>query len=162
MLVVSDASPINILIRIEAVHVLELLFKRVVIPTAVAAEMSHPSTPNVVREWIAAPPSWLEIRTPASTTSDLSIDIGEREAISLAAELHADLLLVDDLRARRAAQRAGLQITGTIGVLERAAQHGVIDLKRALDSLVASDFSVSRQLIDDALARMPRPADGID
>ncbi len=57
MLVVSDASPLNVLIRIGLVDVLERLFGRVVIPPVVAREMSHPQTPAVVRDWLANRPS---------------------------------------------------------------------------------------------------------
>jgi predicted nucleic acid-binding protein len=49
MLVVSDASPVNVLIRIGQINVLPILFKAVVVPTAVAEEMFRPATPQIVR-----------------------------------------------------------------------------------------------------------------
>ena len=55
MLVVSDATPLNILVRSELVHVLPALFETIVIPPAVHRELCHPSTPPVVREWAQRP-----------------------------------------------------------------------------------------------------------
>jgi len=159
MLVVADASPLNVLIRIELIDVLEKLFGRVVIPPAVVKEMSHPNTPRVVREWLAIRPSWLDIRAPSALDTSLGLDPGECEAICLARELRADLLLVDDLRARRAAQRLGLNITGTIGVLELAAGRGLLDLQTALDRIRQTDFSVSDELLDAAIRRAARPGE---
>src|SRR5207244_5984193 len=103
MIVVSDASPLNVLVRIENVSVLETLFQSVFIPPAVAAELSHSGTPRSVREWLSAKPAWLNIRAPAQIDPTLDFDdAGEREAISLALELKADYLLADDRKARRA------------------------------------------------------------
>ena len=153
MLVVSDASPLNVLIRIELVSILETLFGRVVIPPAVAREMSHPNAPVAVREWLARRPSWIEIREPSATDLSLALDPGECEAICLAMQLGADLLLVDDLKARRVARRLGLAITGTIGILESAAERRLIDLPTALDRLRRTDFSISEDLLRAALRR---------
>ena len=66
MLVVSDASPVNVLIRIGQINVLPILFKAVVVPTAVAEEMSQPATPQVVRDWLDRPPPWFSVRAPSS------------------------------------------------------------------------------------------------
>ncbi len=61
MIVISDTSPINYLILIECVNVLPELYGRVMIPEGVFEELQRQSTPEVVREWIAAIPSWLEV-----------------------------------------------------------------------------------------------------
>ena len=152
-LVVSDASPINVLIRIGLVDVLEPLFGRVVIPPAVAREMSHPNTPTVVREWLAKHPPWIEVREPLVLDTGLALDPGECEAICLARQLKAELLLVDDLKARRVARRLGLTITGTIGILESAAEHQLLELADALGRLRQTDFAVSEDLLKAALRR---------
>jgi len=55
MIVVSDASPLNYLILIDAVRVLPQLFQRVYLPHRVAEELAHPTAPPTVRAWIASP-----------------------------------------------------------------------------------------------------------
>ncbi|MBX3402763.1 MAG: hypothetical protein KF699_05035 [Phycisphaeraceae bacterium] len=154
MIVVSDSSPLNILVRIAAVDVLPPLFGSVLIPPAVAAELNHESTPAVIRDWLATCPGWLVVRPPAKVDPTILFnDPGEREAISLAAELGADAILVDDRRARRAAQQRGLVTIGTIGILETAAAKGLLGLPDALQRLVRTDFHIAPGIIESALAR---------
>ncbi len=118
MLVVSDASPINILIRIGQIEVLPVLFKSVVIPTSVAQEMSRPATPQVVRDWVAHPPAWFTVRMPHSPVSPTELrHRGERDAISLAQEIHADAILLDEEKPRAEARSLGFAVIGTIGIL---------------------------------------------
>jgi len=69
------------------------LFKQIVIPPEVAAEMRHAKAPDLVRSFIAAPPSWLSIQAPAVMLPLPELDAGEAAAISLAAELGAALLI---------------------------------------------------------------------
>jgi len=153
MLVVADASPLNVLIRTGQVELLQALFARVVIPPAVAQEMMHPNAPQAVRDWIAARPSWLSIQQPVKVDGSLNVDPGEREAISLALELRAELLLVDDLKARVAARRVGISIMGTLGVLELAATRSLTELSVAIGKLKTTDFSIDPRLLEQALAR---------
>jgi predicted nucleic acid-binding protein len=153
MLVVADSSPINILIRINHIHVLPTLFDRVVIPTEVAAELGRPRTPQMVKDFLAGAPGWLEVREPTYVEPIPRIDAGERAAISLARELHADLLLVDDWEARQAAVEHQVAIIGTIGVLEMAGIRGLIDLREAISRIQQSDFRVSDELIEQVLHR---------
>src|SRR5437016_72045 len=103
MLVVSDNSPLNILIRVGRVELLPALFTNVVVPTQVAEEMRHRAAPTAIRQFIQSPPSWLTIASPRHLLEFPQLDAGECAAISLALELHADLLLVDESDARRAA-----------------------------------------------------------
>jgi predicted nucleic acid-binding protein len=121
VIVVSDTSPLNYLVLIEQAHVLPLLFGRVIAPPAVIGELQHPGAPAVVRTWAAAPPPWLEIRAPIRIDPTLALGAGERQAISLAQELHADAVLIDERHALTIARKVGLFVTGTLGVLEIAA-----------------------------------------
>jgi len=83
-------------------------------------------------------PSWLEVRdAPLSEPDDASlaaIDAGEKAAIQLAVALHADLLLMDDRKGVSAAERRGLRVTGTLGVLDLAAERGLVDFGQRLRS----------------------------
>lgn len=154
MIVVSDATPINILLRLALIDLLPELFGQIVVPPAVAEELSRPQTPEIVRSWMAQAPSWLQIQLPKTIDPSLDpIDAGEREAISLALELGADLLLADDKRARREAAARGLRILGTLGVLQRAGDRGILDLPKAIARLRETDFIIADRLLDDALRR---------
>ncbi len=99
-LVIADTSPINYLLLIGHIDLLHVLFGRIILPATVSAELGHPKAPPAVKDWIASPPAWVDIRqTPADHQSDPSmaaLDAGEQDAIALALELHADLVLMDD------------------------------------------------------------------
>jgi predicted nucleic acid-binding protein len=153
MLVVSDASPLNVLIRTSLIGILPALYRKIIVPSAVGSEMSHPAAPQSVRDFIGAPPAWVEVRTPSKLLVLAGLDAGERAAISLATEISADLLLIDEKRGRRAARDLHLRMIGTIGMLELAALRGLIDLEESLKNIRATDFSVSDEIIHAALAR---------
>jgi len=153
MLVISDATPLNVLIRLGLVDLLHDLYGAVVIPPAVAGELSHPNTPKEIRAWIASPPAWLSVKAPAHVDPTIATGAGEREAICLALELHADFLLVDDKEARGVARRLKLPITGTVGVLELAAVTGRIELRPTLDRLRYVDFFIDETVLRDAFER---------
>lgn len=151
--VVADSSPLNILIRIDAIHVLPGLFGQVVIPPEVRDELSDPRTPEIVRAWMDAPPAWLEIRRASAVPPIPTLNEGERAAIALAREIDAAALLIDDFDGRRAAVQRGLVVIGTLGVLERAAQRHLVVLQGVVDALRATDFRIAPGLLDAALAR---------
>jgi predicted nucleic acid-binding protein len=103
MIVIADTSPINYLILIGEVEVLPALYGRVFVPPAVCDELQRVRASEAVRAWIAEPPAWLEVRAP-SQSSDAQfsrLDAGERDAILLAEELRAGLLIIDEIRGRR-------------------------------------------------------------
>jgi len=78
---------------------------------------------------------------------------GEQEAILLAHELRADVLLIDEEDGRQAARSRALTVTGTLGILERAAERGLLDLPRTLAQLFTTTFRVRDELIQGMLAR---------
>jgi len=83
----------------------------------------------------------------------LLLEVREREAILLAHELQADFLLIDEEDGRQVARSRALTVTGTLGVLERAAERGLIDLPRTLARLVTTTFRVRDELIQGMLTR---------
>ena len=127
--VVADTSPINYLVQIDAVELMQKLFERIVISAAVQAELTHRSTPAGVRTWMAKGVQWLEVRPNADRGSitPASLDVGERTTIELADVLDADLILMDDRDGVAFARAQGFAVTGTLGVLDLAAQRGLID-----------------------------------
>ena len=145
MIAVADTSPINYLVLIGEQELLPALFGQVVIPLAVLEELSSTVAPRPVQEWIAIAPAWLNRRaTLASSDPDMHhLDEGERQAIQLAQEMFADLLLVDDKAARKEATKRNLLTIGTLGLLDRAAEKGLLDFSIALNRLKQTSFYIS-------------------
>ena len=130
-LVIADTGPVNYLILIGHIDVLPRMFERVVLPTAVQSELSNSLAPPAVQRWIADFPAWLEIAQTPAVPLLTGIHKGEAAAIALAAAMHADLLLMDDRRGLRAAKQQGLRVTGTLGILDLAAQRGLAKFAQA-------------------------------
>jgi predicted nucleic acid-binding protein len=157
MIVVADTTPLNYLILIGEIDVLPKLYGRVVIPPAVQEELTRLRAPASVRAWIAQPPPWLEVLSPApvADTRLAKLDAGEREAIALAEQLSLSSdsiqLIVDELLGRREAERRGLPVIGTVGVLREAAAEGLLDLRIALDRLRQTSFHISPAVLDRLL-----------
>jgi len=151
MLVIADSSPFVVLVNIGHIDVLPKLFGRVVVPPAVASELAASSRPQTVRDFAANPPDWLRVQRPVAVQPIPSLHPGETEAISLALELHADLILIDERAAYREAVARRLNAIGTVRVLERAASEGLLDLKDAFDRVKQTDFWISPALLDERL-----------
>jgi predicted nucleic acid-binding protein len=156
-LVIADTGPINYLLLIGHIDILPALFERVTLPTAVKEELAHPGAPAKVRDWIFAPPPWVEIREIAGTSDDAlrHLDRGEEAAILLAMELHADLLLIDDREGVAAAENKGLKVAGTLAVLLMAAQQGILDLTEAFDRLKRTSFHYRQEVLNRFLDQDP-------
>lgn len=154
-LVIADTGPVNYLIQIGHIDLLPNLFDRVAIPKAVQAELTHALAPASVRLWVTGAPAWLEIHDtaglPGRPLTDL--DPGEAAAIALASRLHADLLLIDERLGFRVAQQMGLRVTGTLGVLDIAAERGLVDFAEAIRRLEQTSFRRPLKLLEVLLAK---------
>jgi len=140
--IVADTTPLNYLVLIQAAEILPNLYRRVLIPPAVKAELAHANAPDIVRAWISQPPSRLEavpLKLPVDSTLS-HLDAGEGEAISLALELNATLLLMDERDGVNMARDRGLQVIGTLAALDLAALRGLINLQAMFDRLRETTF----------------------
>jgi len=154
MIVVADTSPLIGLVKIGHVDVLPRLYGPVVIPPEVAAELTDAKRPAEVRAFINSSPAWLSIRAPGRLEAIDDIDIGERAAISLALEIGADVLLIDETRGRAAAMALHIRTVRMAAVLYDAANAGVLpDLRAAFDKLRATNFRVPADVLDELLKR---------
>ena len=156
MVVVADTSRLNYLILTGHADILPQLYREIVIPIAVLRELRHPKTPEAVSRWVESTPEWLVIEQSPLLTPDLDpqgeLDPGEREAISIAFCRRPDcLLLMDENKGRREAERHGIETTGTLGILDTAAGLGLLDLRRALETLHRTNFHVSSRIVDRLL-----------
>ena len=151
MIVVSDTTSLNYFVHIGQEHVLSLLFGRVVVPPAVVAELKRPRAPLRVREWAGKLPDWLEIQTPTSIVAYQGLGPGETEAIALALELHANIILIDERDGVAEAKRLGLNVTGTLGVIVMAAEARLLSLPEAIAALRQTTFRGPDELIEELL-----------
>jgi predicted nucleic acid-binding protein len=110
-------------------------------------ELKHPVAPNAVRDWASHTPGWLEVLSPKNSLNLAELDPGEREAIALATEMHAEVLLIDERAGRREAVRRGLKVAGTLSVLDEADQAGLVNFDRAVAQLRKTSFRVSQAVL---------------
>jgi len=153
-LIIADSSPLIGLARIGQLGLLPKLAKRIVVPAAVHAEVTVARADAPGAAEVAAQ-AWIEVQEadPVMVAPLLIlVGRGEAEAIALAQQASASVLLVDDLRARKLAQRLGLRRMGTVALLGQAKRESLIpSLKPALDALLAHGIFIRRELIDAAL-----------
>ncbi|MEZ4941782.1 MAG: DUF3368 domain-containing protein [Saprospiraceae bacterium] len=163
MVVVSDTSPVSGLYRIDHLFLLERLFGKVVLPDAVFQEILQLRSFGYDLKAILSA-EWIEVKSATSVAEVTSLlqhlDLGEAEAIVLAKELHADLLVMDESKGRSVAKQEGIAIIGLAGILVQAKQSGLIDsVKVLLDRLIHEvNFRVSQQLYDLVLSQVDEAA----
>src|SRR4051812_11684805 len=112
MIVVADSSPLIVLFGIGHIDILPELFGQVIIPPTVSAELRNSRRSEKARDFFISPIPWLVIRAPVSSLPIAQLHAGETEALQLAIELHAELLLVDDRDAYRAAVARNVNAAG--------------------------------------------------
>lgn len=145
---VADTSPIIALHQLEQLSLLERLFGEILVPPAVAREAapSLPALPAFIRTLALTQPM-------GSQVLRASLGPGESEALSLALELRAEIVILDDRQGRRLAAGLGLAVAGTAGILLRAKQAGFISAVRPLlEQLLGFDFHLSQAIVDQVLA----------
>ncbi|MDR0338388.1 MAG: DUF3368 domain-containing protein [Planctomycetaceae bacterium] len=144
-LIISDTSCLVNLERIDAVCLLQQVFKKIIITREVAMEFGKPV------------PDWIEIRNASIQRTrelqELGLDLGEASSIALVLELQGDyLLLLDDLDARTFATQRNLNFIGLLGVLLRAKKQGIIEkVKPYTEYLQTVGFRMSQDLIQKTL-----------
>ena len=157
MRIVADTGPLNYLIQIEAIWILEHLFTEVIIPAGVIKELMAEAAPVAVRKWALDLPLWCSVH-PASEKRLApipglsSVDL---EVLALA-RANQDAVILDDFAARNAAKQLGLKIIGTLGVVELAAARKLVNLSQTIAKLKQTNIRISDELYAAALARASR------
>ena len=144
--VVSNASPLIALGQIGHIDLLERLFSSLLVPPAVVQE----SAPTVTL------PTWISERSLAQPIGPqilrASLGPGESEALSLALEVNATWILLDERPARRLAQTLGLSVIGTLGILLASKRRGFLSaIRPCVDALVDFNFRIAPELYDQVL-----------
>ena len=137
-IVIADTSCFILLDNIGELNLLKLLFGHVITTTVIANEFGTDL------------PDWVEIRSVINITfqATLDIDPGEASAITLALESKSALLILDDNKGRKAAQRLNLNITGTLGVFLKAKRAGIIpSIRPLLEKIQKTNFRYSKAVL---------------
>jgi predicted nucleic acid-binding protein len=142
--IISDTSCLIILTNIGELDLLEKVYGEIITTQEVANEFGNPL------------PSWITIQSPTNLiiqqTLELQLDKGESSAIALALEIPNSTLILDDQKARKAAIKLGLTITGTLGVIIKSKLTGIIPkIQPILMKLQNTDFRLSNDLLAEAL-----------
>jgi predicted nucleic acid-binding protein len=155
--VVSDTTPLHYLILAGRESILQKLYGKVVIPQAVLTELSHASAPVQISNWATHPPAWVTVATPASIPKRFDgLDFGERQALALAQEMHADLVLLDDKVARRVALRELMRVKGTLGIVADAAKANLLDFVETVEALQRTSMHLDQDVVDEVIREHER------
>lgn len=150
MIVVSDATPLIALAKIGQLHLLQELFGDILIPQMVYDEVvtnaaGRPGSAEIQQA------EWIGVRSPADKNRvaylRADLDAGEAEALVLADEMDAGWILLDETKARLAAEFLGLDYIGTIGVLLLAKRKGKLTaIRPLLEELQSQKFRISEKV----------------
>jgi len=151
VIVVSNTSPIVNLATVGHLDLLQQLYGEITIPESVYHEIVIVGSGKAGSREVQNA-TWIKARKAANqkdvTLLEIELDRGEAESIALAAELKADLVLLDERRARRIASRLGLRYVGLVGILIEAKRRSKLPaVKPVLDALITqAGFWVSTDL----------------
>ena len=146
--VISDTSPIQYLFQIGLLHFLFKLYEEVTIPEAVNAELAEARRHGVELPNAESMPQFKV--TPVALDPTLALPTtlgrGERDVLPLAAASPGCLVLLDDGLARQHAHRLGVKFTGTLGILLKFKQAGLlVEIRSVLDTLETKRFRIDHK-----------------
>lgn len=154
--VVSNTTPIISLLKLDRLELLQKLYNQINIPKAVFNEIEAGKNKAYYKDLSKI--EWININPIQDTNAlkyFLDLDDGEAEAIILATEIEADLIIIDEKLGRFHAKHADLKITGTIGVLMKAKKEGYLkEIKPLLDELTEKNVWINENLKQDILKRV--------
>jgi predicted nucleic acid-binding protein len=154
--IVSNTTPIISLLKLNRLDLLQQLYNEIYIPLAVYKEIEAGKakvyyTDLSKFDWIKI----VEIKDKKAVKYFLDLDQGEAEAIVLATECNADLIILDERLGRFYAKHAELKVTGTIGVLIKAKMEGLInEVRPLLEELIKKEVWISEKLKREILQKI--------
>lgn len=162
MIVVSDTTPVISLIKIEKLELLKNLFGEILIPEAVFRELTTNNLFSDEAE-IVKKCEFLKIVSVQNKKSleilqkITGLDDGESESIIIVDEQKSDLLIMDERKGRKVAEKMGITLTGTVGILIQAFNEKMIsadDVKLCLQNMRNQNIRISESLVEKVLARL--------
>ena len=148
-MVIGDSSALVALAVVNQLELLEQLYDTLYIPQAVFDEVTQIGKPqsNKLRQFLQS-----KVKQVDLTLTQLGLGLGELEAITLYKKLDADVLLIDDNRAKKYASLNGVKVIGSLGILVKAKEKGHIErVKPFLDEIQKSEVYISKKLIEKVL-----------
>lgn len=142
--IVSDTSCFIILTNIGELDLLQKVYGQVITTIEVASEYGEML------------PDWVTIVTVQDKYRqqilEMQVDKGEASALALALETHDSTIIIDDYRARKVAEKLGINYTGTIGVIIKAKFKGaILSIKPLLAKIKQTDFRITDEIERQAL-----------
>ena len=162
MTVVADSSPLVILTKLGCFDLLNKLFRRLDISAEVYHEVvvAGAGLPGATE---VANAKWVEVRNLQNQADLLAaqqnyaLGVGELSTILLGKELHANAVLLDDYKARKLATAEGLQVRGSVGLLETLYLRGYLTDIRATFRQLLTDSYIDQRLLDRRLRALGLP-----
>lgn len=150
-MIVSDASPLIVLLKTNNIIILKDLFQQITIPQAVYKEITAKKQEKSLFDKI----DWIKIRkiknADMASFIEKLLDKGETEAIILAKELQTKLL-IDDAKARKYAKMLDIEVIGTLGLLKMAKTHGIIiSVRGVISKMLDEGYYINDELIKSLL-----------
>lgn len=157
LIVISDASPIRALHHLGLLSLCPDLYGPVIVPEAVRQELLKATTQCPALD--IAQYAGFQVRSPSADPHSMGVpsdlDPGETEAIALALELHANLLLMDERKGTEVARRMGLSTIGVFGILLEAKRKGLIDVVLPrVDRLITDMRFFATPVLRERIARL--------
>lgn len=144
--IIVDTSCFILLNRIGELDLIRRVFKTEIITTEI-----------VSNEYIKSLPDWVQIKRPANnrlfTFLNSEVDAGEASVIALALEERDCILILDDLKARKLADKLQLDYSGTLGLILKAKQSGIIEtIVPIMNKIQTTNFRFSEEVFRQILA----------
>jgi predicted nucleic acid-binding protein len=143
-IIISDTSCLILLIKIDELDLLRTFSDRIIITSIIKKELG------------IALPDWIEVIDPKDIhyqkILEMDLDQGEASAISLMLEIDNSVLLIDDLKGRKIAERLNLRFSGTFGLLLKSKEIGLIkSIKPLIEKVRSTNFRFSEKLLSEVL-----------
>lgn len=145
-IVIADASCLIVLSKIRKLELLRLVYSEINI------------TLEVKTEYGESLPSWVLTKEVSDQKYqqflETELDSGEASTIALAIQESDSLIILDDLKARKVAQKLNLVFTGTLGVISKAKEEGYLtEIKPIIEKILATNFRISDQVVKALLSK---------
>jgi predicted nucleic acid-binding protein len=138
--VIADASCFIILFKVGELELLQELFDEIYTTAEITKEFGHPL------------PLWVKVRTVTNKAQqqflEREVDTGEASALALSFEIDNVIVILDDQKARKLAEKLKINYTGTLGLILRAKQEGIISsVKELLEKIKKTNFRFSEEIL---------------